>query len=155
MGYDVSRPLLLWWSVPMAADVSMPVATSHTTPMWELASAHLFMLGRTILRHTFHQKLSYLIFMPQSSTHHMCASDHLFYTHGSKVFTDSQMSWIMYNYYINIVHQRLRWLSWKQNIKRLHNPQESNRGSASLELLIKEFHSIFIFWAAGLSSRRK
>jgi hypothetical protein len=33
----------------------------------------------------------------------------------------------------------------KQNSGRLQNPQESNRGSASLELLIKEFQSSFIF----------
>jgi hypothetical protein len=32
----------------------------------------------------------------------------------------------------------------KQNNRRLHNPQESNWGSASLELLAKEFF-IFIF----------
>jgi hypothetical protein len=32
----------------------------------------------------------------------------------------------------------------KQNSGRLHNPQESNRGSVSLELLIEEFFiSIF------------
>jgi hypothetical protein len=33
----------------------------------------------------------------------------------------------------------------KQNSGRLHKSQESNQGSASLELLIKEFQSIFIF----------
>jgi hypothetical protein len=26
--------------------------------------------------------LSYPIFMPKSNTHHMCAHDHLFHTHG-------------------------------------------------------------------------
>jgi hypothetical protein len=41
----------------------------------------------------------------------------------------------------------------KQNNGRLHKPQETNWAGASLELLIKEFQSIFIFWAAGLSSR--
>jgi hypothetical protein len=43
----------------------------------------------------------------------------------------------------------------KQNSRRLHNPQESNRGSASLELHIEEFQSIFTFWAAGLYSKWK
>jgi hypothetical protein len=33
----------------------------------------------------------------------------------------------------------------KQNSGRLYNPQESNRGSASLELLIEEFQPIFTF----------
>jgi hypothetical protein len=33
----------------------------------------------------------------------------------------------------------------KQNSRRLHNPEESNWGSASLELLIEEFHTITIF----------
>jgi hypothetical protein len=33
----------------------------------------------------------------------------------------------------------------KQNNGRLYNSQENNRGSASLELLIEEFQSIFTF----------
>jgi hypothetical protein len=32
-----------------------------------------------------------------------------------------------------------------QNSRRLHKPQENNWGNASLELLIKEFQSSFIF----------
>jgi hypothetical protein len=33
----------------------------------------------------------------------------------------------------------------KQNIRKLHNPQESNWGSASLEIIIEEIHTITIF----------
>jgi hypothetical protein len=33
----------------------------------------------------------------------------------------------------------------KQNSESLHKPQEINRGSASLELLIEEFQNIFTF----------
>jgi hypothetical protein len=42
----------------------------------------------------------------------------------------------------------------KQNSRRLHNPQESSRGSTSLELLNEEFF-ISIFWVASLSDRGK
>jgi hypothetical protein len=38
-----------------------------------------------------------------TSTHRMCVQDHLFHTHRHKVFIDSQMSRIKYNYYINNV----------------------------------------------------
>jgi hypothetical protein len=38
-----------------------------------------------------------------ASTHRMCAQDHLFHTHGHKMFTDSQMSRIKYIYYTNNV----------------------------------------------------
>jgi hypothetical protein len=37
----------------------------------------------------------------------------------------------------------------KAEQRRLHNPQESNWGSVSLELLVKKFHTIIIFWAVG------
>jgi hypothetical protein len=47
------------------------------------------------------QEMSYLILWTKLSTHRMCAQDHLFHTHRRKVFTDSQMSWINYYYYIN------------------------------------------------------
>jgi hypothetical protein len=47
--------------------------------------------------------LSYPIFLPKLSTHHMYALDQLFHTYGPKVFTDNQMSWIKYIYYINNV----------------------------------------------------
>jgi hypothetical protein len=48
-------------------------------------------------------EMSYPNFMPKPCTHRMCAQDHLFHTHRSKVFTDSQMSQIKYIYYINNV----------------------------------------------------
>jgi hypothetical protein len=47
--------------------------------------------------------LPYLILQTKPSTRRMCAQDHLFYAHRHKVFTDSQMSRIKYNYYINNV----------------------------------------------------
>jgi hypothetical protein len=47
--------------------------------------------------------LSYPILQAKPSTHRMCAQDHLFHTHGYKVFTDSPMSRIKYKYYINNV----------------------------------------------------
>jgi hypothetical protein len=44
----------------------------------------------------------------------------------------------------------------KQNSGRLHKPLESNRASASLVLLIKEFFIfVFTFWVAGLYRRGK
>jgi hypothetical protein len=36
--------------------------------------------------------MSYLVFKPKPSTHHMCAQYHLFHTHGPRLFIDSQMS---------------------------------------------------------------
>jgi hypothetical protein len=45
--------------------------------------------------------LSYPILQAKLSTHRMCAKDYLFHKHEHKVFTDSQMSQIKYNYYIN------------------------------------------------------
>jgi hypothetical protein len=36
--------------------------------------------------------LSYLILQAKPHTLRMCAQDHLFHTHGLKVFTNSQMS---------------------------------------------------------------
>jgi hypothetical protein len=53
-------------------------------------------------------KVSYPIFMPKSNTHRICAEDDLFHTHGHKVSTDSQMSRIKYNYYINNALLKLR-----------------------------------------------
>jgi hypothetical protein len=44
----------------------------------------------------------------------------------------------------------------KRNSGRLHNSTGMATGAThSLELLIIEFQSIFSFWAAGLSSKRK
>jgi hypothetical protein len=42
----------------MTADISVTIATSHTTSMGALTSAHPSLLGRTVFRHTFHQKFS-------------------------------------------------------------------------------------------------
>jgi hypothetical protein len=42
-------------------------------------------------------------FANKPTTHLMCDQDHLFHTHGHIVLTDSQMSRIKYNYYINNV----------------------------------------------------
>jgi hypothetical protein len=36
--------------------------------------------------------MSYPILQEKPCTHRMCAQDHLFHTHGHKVFTDSQIS---------------------------------------------------------------
>jgi hypothetical protein len=48
--------------------------------------------------------MSYLVLRIKPGTHRMCAQDHLFHTHRHKAFTNSQLSQIKYNYYINIVH---------------------------------------------------
>jgi hypothetical protein len=42
--------------------------------------------------HNYPTWVSCPIFMSKLSTHHMCAHDHLFHTHGSKVLTDNQIS---------------------------------------------------------------
>jgi hypothetical protein len=47
--------------------------------------------------------MSYPILQEKPITHLMCAQDDLFHTTGYKVFTNSQMSQIKYNYYINNV----------------------------------------------------
>jgi hypothetical protein len=47
--------------------------------------------------------LSYPILQAKPCTHHMCAQDHLFHTHGYKVFIDSQISRVKYIYYTNNV----------------------------------------------------
>jgi hypothetical protein len=73
-----------------------------------------------------------------------------------KVFTDNQMSWIKYNYYINNISKDYDDSQVKRNSGWLHNSTETATGATrSLELLVEEFQSIFSFWAAGLSSRGK
>jgi hypothetical protein len=47
--------------------------------------------------------MSYQILQVKSSTHRMCAQDHLFHKYGHKVFIDSQIPRIKYIYYINNV----------------------------------------------------
>jgi hypothetical protein len=80
--------------------------------------------------------------------------DQLFHIYGPKVFTDNQMSRIKYNYYIDNVSKDYDDSQAKWNSGWLHNSTGMATGVAhNLELLIEEFHSIFSFWVAGLSSR--
>jgi hypothetical protein len=73
-----------------------------------------------------------------------------------KVFIDNQMSQIKYDYYINNVSKDYDDSQAKWNTERLYNSTGMATGATrSLELLVKEFQSIFSFWAAGLSSRGK
>jgi hypothetical protein len=51
----------------------------------------------------YRDHMSYPILHTKPITHCMRVQDYLFYTHRHKVFTDSQMSWIKYDYYINNV----------------------------------------------------
>jgi hypothetical protein len=68
--------------------------------------------------------------MPKQSTHHMHDPGSIVPHIWPKVFTDSQMSQIKYNYYSG----------------RLHNSTgTTTRATRSLELLVKEFQSIFSF----------
>jgi hypothetical protein len=72
--------------------------------------------------------------------------DQLFHTYGPKVFTDNQMSRIKYNYYINIVSKDYDDSQVKRNNRRLHNTIGMATGVVhSLELIVKEFQSIFSF----------
>jgi hypothetical protein len=72
------------------------------------------------------------------------------------MFTDNQISWIKYNYYISNVSKDYDDSQAKRNSLRLHNSTGMATGATrSLELLIEEFQSILFFWAAGLSSRRE
>jgi hypothetical protein len=88
--------------------------------------------GRTIWRsgdvmdHLFQNQVP----MPKQSTHHMHDPGSIVPHIWPKVFTDSQMSQIKYNYYSG----------------RLHNSTgTTTRATRSLELLVKEFQSIFSF----------
>jgi hypothetical protein len=68
----------------------------------------------------------------------MFAQDHLFHTHGHKVFIDSQMSQIKYIYYINNVSKDQSDSLAKKNNGRIHNTIGIATGAAhSLELLIE------------------
>jgi hypothetical protein len=73
-----------------------------------------------------------------------------------KVFTDKQMSWTKYNYYISNVSKDYDDSQAKWNSRRLHDSIGMAIGATrSLELLVEEFQSIISFWAVGLSSRGK
>jgi hypothetical protein len=93
-------------------------------------------------------------FLCQSHILIICMTqDELFHTYRTKVFTDNQLSWIKYNYYINNISKDYD-DSTKRNSGSLHNSTGTATEVAhSLELLVKEFQSIFSFWAVGLSSR--
>jgi hypothetical protein len=100
--------------------------------------------------------LSYLVFMPKPCTHRMHDPGSIVPYIRPKVFTDKQLSWIKYNYYINNVSKDYDDSQVKWNNRRLHNATGTTTGAThSLELLAEEFQSTFSFWAAGLSSRGK
>jgi hypothetical protein len=70
----------------------------------------------------------------------------LFHTYGSKVFTDNQISRIVYNYYINNISKDYGDFQAKRNSGRLHNSIGMTTGvTRSLELHVEEFQSIFSF----------
>jgi anthranilate/para-aminobenzoate synthase component II len=72
--------------------------------------------------------------------------DQLLHTYGPKVFTDNQMLRIKYNYSINKVSKDYDDSQANQNSGRLHNSTgTTTRVTRSLELLVKEFQSIFSF----------
>jgi hypothetical protein len=90
--------------------------------------------------------LSYLIFMSKPSTHRMHNPGSIVPHIWPKVFTDNQMSRIKYNYCINNVSKDYDDSQVKRNSGRLHNSTGMATGATrSLELLIKEFQSIFSF----------
>jgi hypothetical protein len=70
----------------------------------------------------------------------------LFHTYRSKVFTDNQISRIVYNYYINNISEVYDDFQAKRNSGRLHNSIGMTTGATrSLELYVEEFQSIFSF----------
>jgi hypothetical protein len=73
----------------------------HPQVIQELRGAELW--GLASRRGPRAREISYPVFMQKPGTHRMGAYDHLFHTHGLKVFTDNQMSRIKYIYYINNV----------------------------------------------------
>jgi hypothetical protein len=92
------------------------------------------------------EKLSYPVFMPKPSTHHMHNPGSIIPHIQPKVITDNQMSRIKYNYYINNVSKDYDDTQAKQNSRRLHNTTGMATGATHrLELPIEEFQSIFSF----------
>jgi hypothetical protein len=90
--------------------------------------------------------LSFLVFMPKESTHHMHDPRSIIPQIWPKVFTDNEMSRIKYNYYINNVSKDYDDSQVKWNSRRLHNTTGMATGmTRSLELLVKEFQFIFSF----------
>jgi hypothetical protein len=103
-----------------------------------------------------HNRVSYLVFIPKQSTHCMHDPGSIVPHKRLKVFTDTQMSWIKYNYYyINSVSKDW-WLSVEQNSGTLHNTTgTTTEATHSLYFRVEEFQSILSFWAAGSSSKGK
>jgi hypothetical protein len=92
------------------------------------------------------QLLSYLAFMPKLGTHRMHDPGSFVPYIRPKVITDNQMSRIKYNSYINNISKDYDDSQAKRNSGRLHNATGMATGAThSLELLIKEFQSIFSF----------
>jgi hypothetical protein len=88
--------------------------------------------------------VSYPVFMSKSSINRMHHPGSIVLHIQLKVFTDNQMSRIKYNYYISNVSKGYD--NSQQNSGRLHNSTGITTGATrSLELLVKEFQSIFSF----------
>jgi hypothetical protein len=95
------------------------------------------MLKTFLLEHGY---VSYPVFMPKPSTHHMHYPGSIVPHMQPKVFTDKQMSQIKYNYYKSNVSKDYDDSQLKRNSGRLHNSTGTTTGSTrSLELLIEEF----------------
>jgi hypothetical protein len=96
--------------------------------------------------------VSYAVFQPKLSTHHM-------HDPGSivphiRLFTDNQMSWIKYNYYVSNVSKYYDDSQWNITMEDSITPHEWQQGATrNLELLVKEFQSIFSFWVVGENSK--
>jgi hypothetical protein len=72
--------------------------------------------------------LSYLVFMPKQSTHRMHDAGSNVPHIRPKVFTDIQMSWIKYNYYINNVSKDYDDSQRNGTMKESTTPQEWQPG---------------------------
>jgi hypothetical protein len=84
--------------------------------------------------------MSYPISQAKPSTHRMHAPGSIVPHIQPKVFTDNQMSWIKYNYYINNVSKDYNDSQAKQNNEWLHNSTGMATGAThSLELLVEKF----------------
>jgi hypothetical protein len=79
---------------------------------------NFFRFGRDI-ELKFRGVLSYQVFMPKQSTHRMHDPESIVPHIRLKVFTDNQMSWIKYNYYINNISKECDDSQAKRNSRRL------------------------------------
>jgi hypothetical protein len=73
-------------------------------------------------------RLSYPVFIPKPSTHHMHDPRSIVPQIRPKVFTDNQMSRIEYNYYINSVSKDYDDSQWNGTAKDSITPQERQSG---------------------------